>query len=395
MAAPGRRTGGDVKIRLRHQVGCCALVVTMAVVVGTATSAAYGQQSLGRARRGSESLGNTLRKTSYVGLFGGSTARSYGSGGVATGGYMAPATAAASAMFGGRPRSRDAVQSEGTKYLGPGYSTPMMTYFGRSRDAFWFAPPVFSGRGRTTLPLLPTFRDPEMRAMVLDPQLLALYGSYHHRALLPLEGGRIRDEMTTKSLENPIPIPEDVDSPTRQRLTHAEQLQARIEASRSRYLEQGWSYLRQSDYLRSKNAFESAALIGPSDLAPRVGQFLCAIADRQFSTASVFLAGLVEHHEDMFSVRYPFTDVFADAQVGEAVLTGCAAAVEHRPDSDAIAALHVYALWLDGQQAATLTAASKLREGFRASRFACFADMIHEQMRSEETDSKAPPGPQG
>ena len=307
-------------------------------------------------------------------------------GGAAAGNYVTGGRAAPS--FGGR-RASQRVAALGTALLNAPRRTGMLTYFGNSPSAQWIGLRPYTGQGAVQFPQRPTFAY-GTRQIVGAPLNLLYNRSYHYRAALPLEGSRIRDELTNRSLENIPPVPEDLTSAEHPQQTHAQILTTKLEASRSRYRAQGWAWLKEGDYVRSRGAFGSASLLEQDALAPRVGKLLCDVANRQFSTAGVDLTNIVAHHaDDMFDVHYPLQEVLGSKELAEAVLARCATLARRMPDSPESGAINAYALWLDGQRSRALAAAQKLRTDFRDSPFASLVEKMREQTALDEAVEEA------
>ncbi len=352
-------------------------VVAFSIIVSVEIEPTFGQRSVPAARRGSGQLGSTLRSAINYrgGIFGGSGLRG-GATSAAGRGFARSSASAAQQIYGGRPRSRSTVYMPGTQYAFiPGHSL-MLSYLGRTQTAAWFSAPTFAGNRNPAMALRPTYGTPETAGMVQRVEELALLNSYHYKMYQPLEGGGIRDSMTNLSLENTVETPEEIEKVEFR--THAERLAALVQAKHGRYLDQGWSYLREGDYLRGRNAFGSAALVKSDDLDAKVGQLICTVLNEQLSTAVVLLEKINRQDDDPFRFNRKFTEILPESNVSGTILTDLAVATKSDKTDDKLIALRAFLLWLDGQTDEAVKVADDLKDRFRASPFASFADKMRE-----------------
>jgi hypothetical protein len=267
----------------------------------------------------------------------------------------------------------------------------MLTYMGHSASAWSFAAMnSYTGRENPTYPMPPQWTEGSIQSAIYSPLNLARMRGYHHRVYLPRYGGAIRDSLTNLSLEHSAPVTAETIAEGGRGMSHAQFLGAQVAASRGKYLEQGWKSLRSGDFARARSSFENASLIDRRELDPRVGKFLCSVADRQVRTAIADLDAILKL-ENMFAGQHALRDLLPEA-MPEAVLAHQAGLCRGSPQWVEAGAVQVYLLWLDGQQAAAQAEAERLRNEFRGSTYAVMAERIREQLEKANQTQAAGPG---
>lgn len=257
----------------------------------------------------------------------------------------------------------------------------LIMYFGRSPSASIFGRPHYDGRGANYRPLVPTFTTQSTRDILQPQKELPILRSFHHRAVLPREGGSIRDELTNTSLRNTAPLPESISYDSRSGEGHAAMLARSINAKYERYVRDGWELLaskelNSADYMRGRIFFDSAATIEPDKIEPRIGKMLCLLAGSQIATAGADLRAILKRETPILSVKVQSSEVFSDPATTREILRNLARLSQQEPDAPFLAALYAYMLWFDGQQMAAETAATKIRDNFRTSPYAILAEQI-------------------
>ncbi len=301
------------------------------------------------------------------------------------------------ASYGGRSRGASNAAAgyygRGTRSLLNSRGRRLIQPLGRSPSANLFARPTFTGYAGYVPRGVPQFNNRSTQELAIRPQILAIEQSYYHRALLPLEGGSIRDELTTESLANTPPLPDDLNATQASGRTYAAIIVGKLDAMKAKFLAEGWVHLRPStdeqgktrprDVIRAGQAFDNALAVDPDNLHARIGKFLCAVAEGEEATSAVMLTLLADHNDDMFSVEYPLAKTFGNASVGEGALAAVAATARERPDDDAPLALRAYLLWLDGKRDSAMEVAGELRSRFRSSPYASFLPRMRAQIDAD------------
>lgn len=285
--------------------------------------------------------------------------------------------------FSGR-RTDTSVRGLGTRTLGDRSRSSLIMYFGRSPSAMVFARPDYDGRGINFRSRVPAFTNQSTRDILQPQKELPLLRSFHHRAVLPREGGSIRDELTNTSLRNSERLPEGVTYDSGVGESHATVLARSIEAKYQRYVTDGWELLASkelaaNEYMRARILFENAMTIEPEKIEARIGKMLCSLAGSQFATAGADLNAVLKRDTPIFSVDVRSTEVFIDPATTREILRNLARLSQQEPDTPFLAALHAYMLWFDGQDTAAVTAARRLRDNFRTSPYAKLAEQIIKQ----------------
>jgi hypothetical protein len=298
----------------------------------------------------------------------------------------------------GRARSGLSQYSNGTSaYDIPGNSA-MLAILGRSTSAIWFSNPTYTGFGGMTPRRFPSYPDRQTNEMIISASRTADQWSYYHPIREPLRAWPTRDALTEASLANSPPLPDEIDTSNTAAETPTQRLAAELETTRLRYLADGWRYLKLfqlgkkgDSLLQSRSCFESARMLQRDDAEALAGKLLCATADREMASATVYLTLLRNVHPNLFDLPYRLDNVFAGEREAEAIVATLGAMSSGTPNDDAVAALHVWFLWTDGQANAAMAAANRLRDNNRSSPFASFVEEIRVQM--EAAADKPPPAP--
>jgi hypothetical protein len=152
----------------------------------------------------------------------------------------------------------------------------------------------------------------------------------------------------------------------------------RLQSSREKYIENGFAHLAEMDFTRGHSAFEGATLIDREGLTPRVGRFVCSLLGWQ--QASFELRTILADYDHPFEISERFREVLHDTGQIEGAIMRYTTLVGLSPNSDTMAAMHAYLLWIDGQRTEALGVAQKLRDKFRDSPFAVMAEGMREQI---------------
>jgi hypothetical protein len=266
--------------------------------------------------------------------------------------------------------------------LGGGGRTMLIVPFG-SAAARSFAPPAYSGYGRYTPPIGPSYSEGSLLRILTDDVRLVTASSFHHRLRAGVDGGAIRDDLTNTTLENPYDLSEvDLMAPHK---SHAERIAERMQAMHVRYAEKGWAALRSGQALEAMAQFENVLLLAPDELDAKVGRLVAAVQSAQYDTAVACLKGLSVRHADLFTVQRSLGEALGSHGRGEDLLKRITDWAETHASDESYVALHAYLLWVDGQQSRAQSLAEKLNRDHPASTFAGFAERMRLELEPDDS----------
>jgi len=351
---------------------------------------AFGQSSGStlRASRASNNLGSTLRRTIQTGgLF--TRAATGGSAGTSRLGFANSSAGARGVPGGGRRTGLgNGVYFQGTLNQNSSRRGTLLRYFGFSPSARFFSRAGFVGIEYSPPIRRPQFGVGSADEIIYSTQALTFWNAYHHRSFEALQESALRDAESNASLENLPEVPENIIEVTAGKQTHVERLRARIKALRQEQLDGAWEALKAGSYYQSRVAFERTSLGEEEAIPSAIGELISAVADRQTRSAVVHLKIMMQHRSKMFSHRYAFDEILPSVSEGDRIVSEIAAMVTANPDSENIAALQAFFLWIDSgsrvKQTAAINAATRLKERFRTSQYAEFLDLMQAELESEK-----------
>jgi tetratricopeptide (TPR) repeat protein len=80
----------------------------------------------------------------------------------------------------------------------------------------------------------------------------------------------------------------------------------RLVMMRERALKEAWQWFSQAEYGRARSSFQSVEMLDRSDPEPRLGMFLCSVADERYAQAAENFKQIMRR--DMDPSREPFRD---------------------------------------------------------------------------------------
>lgn len=380
----------SLKVMGRVRLGLPAIFVLALLCAATEARAQSNQNALA-SRRGSGQLGAVLRTAVRTdGLFRQTAGR--GGGRQSQLGFVNSSQGALQSTIGARREGLgNNVFFQGTVYNNNLQRGSLLRFFGQSPSARFFSPPGFVGRQNVYPSARPMFGVGNADFFIFQSEELSYTSAFHYPAAAGLAQGALRDEETNASLNNIPKVPENIESVASQKLTHTQRLERRIKALRQKQLDGAWVLLREGEYHQSRVAFKRASLGLDEDTTSAIGEFIGAVADRQFNSAVVHLKSMLRHNPKMFSQRYSLEEVLPSARDGEQIISECAVLVNANPDSDSFAAVQAFLLWIDSaeatKQAAAINAATRLKTRFRSSQYAGFIDKMREELEASENAS--------
>lgn len=298
--------------------------------------------------------------------------------------------------FGSRRGGRTSqVMGMGTRNIDMGRSFSFQ-YIGRSPSATFFDFSSYTGRGVNYPHVRPTFEDTEILKQLYSAHANIVYSSFQNRVALPTAGRFIRDDLTNTSLENAPPVPDLVYDASfdpwraqESRVNHSDLFATRLQASHDRYIEQGFAFLSEKDFMRAHSAFESATLVDRDALTPRVGRFLCSLLGAQRSMAGFELKSILADYDQPFELDERFREVLHSSGQAEGAILRSSSMAGVAFNDDSLAATYAYLLWIDGQRTAALSAAERLRDKFRDSPFAVMAEGMRDQILRDRATAQS------
>ncbi len=247
----------------------------------------------------------------------------------------------------------------------------------------------------------------DLAAFVARPQLMLRSSSYTAPIRRLSIGGSLATFRYAPSQDDIERTLREIDNTDITRDDYSLNLLLEIRGQRKRLIEDGWAFLKDGDYLRSRGAFEAAETVDPHAPAPRFGQLIVDVANRHYRRAMTQLAKNLSYDQRrrpgtdaIFEYNISLQRAFPSDETLRIILLELRRFAQFNVDAPAVQALYCYVLWysrFDDAMIEAVSIARRLRRtaGDPESAWAMLHSRIQEAMRKLQLERRAgtAPGP--
>ena len=140
-------------------------------------------------------------------------------------------------------------------------------------------------------------------------------------------------------------------------VTLADSLQGRLTDTGVSLRARGWAYFEDGEYRRAVRAFESAAMLAPKDVGPRIAEIFCFLSVASFRTAAAALEQLARQDHMLFADSIDVAAHYSEQTELLRIRIQCRLLSQRTQSAAREAAVYPFFLWYVGDREEALTEA--------------------------------------